>query len=406
MSVATITDDPIEAFIHRWSASSGQERANFQGFAYELCDLLGIERPTPSHEDHNRNDYTFERTVEFREPDGSRSIGRIDLYKRGCFVMEAKQSREKGRPKELKIVGQPDLFVPEYDPRGKRTANRAWDQLMINALQQAQGYARATPIDHGWPPFVMVCDVGHCIEVYADFSGQGKNYAQFPNRQGFRIFLEDLRDEDVRKRLKSIWIEPRSLDPALISSQVTRDISKRLADVSKSLEERLVKPLPIDEQSEATQAIALFLMRCLFTMFAEDVRLLPEACFRDWLKRARTNTAMFKHELEQLWNAMDKGGYATIAQGEVMRFNGHFFASAETFELQQEEIGELYAAARADWRSVDPAIFGTLLEQALSETERSQLGAHYTPREYVKRLVLVTVIEPLRQEWAQVQATA
>ncbi len=35
-----------------------------------------------------------------------------------------------------------------------------------------------------------------------------------------------------------------------------------------------------------------------------------------------------------------------------------------------------------------------------------KLGAHYTPRAYVERLVVVTVMEPLRQEWAQVQATA
>ena len=34
------------------------------------------------------------------------------------------------------------------------------------------------------------------------------------------------------------------------------------------------------------------------------------------------------------------------------------------------------------------------------------MGAHYTPRAYVERLVVVTVLEPLRQEWAQVQATA
>ena len=80
--------------------------------------------------------------------------------------------------------------------------------------------------------------------------------------------------------------------------------------------------------------------------------------------------------------------------------------SAIAIPLEKEEIGELLAAAKADWREVEPAIFGTLLEQALDEKERARLGAHYTPRAYVERLVVVTVIEPLRQEWAQVQATA
>ena len=66
----------------------------------------------------------------------------------------------------------------------------------------------------------------------------------------------------------------------------------------------------------------------------------------------------------------------------------------------------LAEAARADWRHVEPAIFGTLLERALVPSERHKLGAHYTPRAYVERLVLPTVIEPLRDEWAHAQAAA
>src|SRR6185437_12661895 len=44
------------------------------------------------------NAYVFERAVRFRHDDGTTSPGRIDLYKKGCFVLEAKPSkkREKG----------------------------------------------------------------------------------------------------------------------------------------------------------------------------------------------------------------------------------------------------------------------------------------------------------------------
>ena len=108
----------------------------------------------------------------------------------------------------------------------------------------------------------------------------------------------------------------------------------------------------------------------------------------------------------QLWQAMDTGAFAYAIERKVMRFNGKLFKGACAIPLQKEEIGELLAAAKADWREVEPAIFGTLLEQALDEKERARLGAHYTPRAYVERLVVVTVIEPLRQEWARVQATA
>lgn len=393
----SVADEEIDEFITRWASSGGAERANFQLFASQLCRLIGVAEPSPANADGSFNDYTFERTVEFKEADGSKSKGRIDLYKRDCFVMEAKQSREKGRPKALTFPGQPDLFVPEYQPRGQRSANRAWDQLMIGARRQAQEYARALPTEHGWPPFVLVCDVGHCIEVYADFSGQGKNYAQYPDRQGFRVYLQDLHDPAIRERLKAIWTRPRELDPARHSAKVTREIAARLAQVSRRLEQR---------GGHRPDAVADFLMRCLFTMFAEDVELLPKDSFKTLLTKCAADPAKFQPMVEQLWEAMDTGAFSYAVELKVKRFNGKLFKDRTVLPVEREEIGELLAAARYDWKEVEPAIFGTLLEQALDPAERSRLGAHYTPRAYVERLVVVTVIEPLRLEWAQVQATA
>ena len=42
------------------------------------------------------------------------------------------------------------------------------------------------------------------------------------------------------------------------------------------------------------------------------------------------------------------------------------------------QIDLLLQAARANWREVEPAIFGTLLERALDPNERHALGAHST----------------------------
>ena len=47
----------------------------------------------------------------------------------------------------------------------------------------------------------LIVDVGYCIEVYADFTGTGKAYVQFPDRSGFRIMLDDLRDAAILERL-------------------------------------------------------------------------------------------------------------------------------------------------------------------------------------------------------------
>lgn len=384
----------IERFIARWRANEGgAERANYVLFLSELCGLLGLPQPDPADATHDRNDYVFERAVTFRDEAGNARHGRIDLYKRNSFVLEAKQSRERGGTKEVALpTVQPPLpGFAHAETRGQRSAQRGWDVLMRNAREQAEQYARALPADHGWPPFILTCDVGHAIEVFADFSGQGKNYRQFPDRTGFRIYLDDLRDPGVQDRLRRIWQEPDSLNPAKHAAAVTNQIAQRLASVSKLLEKRGYLP----------ETVAHFLMRCLFTMFAEEqsVRLLPPGSFTALLKDARDHPETFAPLIGGLWKSMDTGGLSHVLRQRVRRFNGGLFSDCEAIELNREEIGELYQAALHDWTEVEPAIFGTLLEQALDKTERKRLGAHYTPRAYVERLVIATIIEPLQREW-------
>src|SRR5881394_1027016 len=89
--------DPLQEFIARWKESGAAERANCQPFLGELCDVLGVPRPQPAQPDDEQNTYVFERAVTFHNGDGSTSTGRIDLYKRGCFVLEAKQGSERAQ---------------------------------------------------------------------------------------------------------------------------------------------------------------------------------------------------------------------------------------------------------------------------------------------------------------------
>lgn len=385
----------VEAFIRRWQGhEGGQERANYALFLTELCDLLGLPHADPASVTTEGNDYVFERVVKESGRDGAASSKRIDLYKRDCFVLEAKQSRFAG---EKKLEDVPQLPGITAAPRGRRAgANRSWDVLMMNARTQAENYVRLLPASHEPPPFVLVCDVGHCIEVYANFRRDGKAYDQFPDRRSFRIYLEDLLHQEVRERLVAIWSDPLSLDPSRHAAKVTREIATRIAKVSQALE----------KAGYPTEEVAMFLMRVLFTMFAEDVELLPKESFKDLLNDCAEKPEIFPGMMEDLWKAMDEGGFTATIRDKVKRFNGEFFKNRRALTLAKEEIGELAAAAAYDWRDVEPAIFGTFLEQALDPTDRRRLGAHYTPRAYVERLVIATVIDPLRAEWDSVRSTA
>ncbi|MGE0333571.1 MAG: class I SAM-dependent DNA methyltransferase [Ramlibacter sp.] len=363
--------DPADAFIARWTGVAASELSTAQSFVRELCELLAVPMPHPTPE----LDYMFERPVTFVHGDGSTSAGRIDCYRRGAFVLEAKKLKPGA-------------------------SSKGFDDALLRARAQAEGYARALPASDGRPPFLLVVDVGNVIEVYAEFSRSGATYTPFPDPRNHRIGLADLAKSEVRDTLRSIWTEPDNLNPALASARVTRDVSARLAELARSLE----------DSGHRADHVGAFLTRCLFSMFAEDVELLPKGSFLALLQQNAKDPKALQHMLRALWSDMDNGGFSTALVHQVLRFNGKLFkdpsADGYALLLDPDQIALLVDAARSNWREVEPAIFGTLLERALSPNERHALGAHYTPRAYVERLVLPTIIEPLRADWADAQAAA
>ena len=364
----------IDTFLARWRGAGGSERANYQLFIADLCDLLDVAKPQPANEDTRDNPYVFERRVVFHHGDGSTSNGFIDCYKRGSFIGEAKKIRA-----------------------GAET--RQFDDALLRARGQAENYARHLPADEGRPPFLVVLDVGNVIELYAEFTCTGGSYTPFPDPRSHRIRLDDLAKPEIRARLKAVWDDPHSLDPSRRTARATRDIAVRLARVAKSLEGQY-----------AAERVANFLSRCLFSMFAEDVGLLPkvdgEGAFTGLLKTLKNAPEQFVPLVAELWKAMDEGQFSVAIRAQLPRFNGKLFKNPEVLPVDRDQIDLLLEASRADWAEVEPAIFGSLLENALDPLERHDLGAHYTPRAYVDRLVLPTVIEPLRANWHDTQAAA
>lgn len=280
--------DAADAFVARWADPDGSERSNFQSFAIDLCRILDVE--TPSESDSDNSAYGFERPITVRKLRGKSTTNFIDLYRRGCFVLEAKQSRKRANLGPAKAL---ELELTGGGRTAKASRGRGWDVLMENARNQAENYAKNLPVEENWPPFIIVVDVGTAIELYADFSLQGKHYAQFPDRQSYRLTMDDLRKPEVLTRLRAIWQDPMSLNLANRTAEITRDVARLLAKLSRAMETRMIRALdeegrtPEDlalDRRAVAERVALFLMRCLFTMFAEDVGLLKRDSFTERLK--------------------------------------------------------------------------------------------------------------------------
>ena len=380
----------VDAFLADAAKSGGAERANAQTFLNGLADVLGVARPDFTTGDPRADTYVFERPLDFR--DGRQSKGFIDLYKRGAFVLETKQGADAKRAEGGQKLRQ---------GHGKR-GTRAWEQTMEAARNQAEGYARNLEAAEPPPPFVVVCDVGFCFDLYSDFSGSGRLYKPFPDAGSNRIPLDALRQPETRAMLAAVFEDPLSLDPARRQARVTVDLAGRLATLATSLDGAVdAHGAPMD-----AEAVAGFLSRTLFSMFAEDAGLIPEGAFTRLLEGYTDDLEHLPHALGLFFRAMDEGGYVGEVRESVRRFNGLLFKDTRTPRLNADQRAALLDAAHADWSEVEPSIFGTLLERALDPAERHALGAHFTPRAYVERLVGPTILEPLREEWDGVRAAA
>ena len=338
-----------------WSASTGNERAVFQSWLLGLCEALDVDPPVPP-----TADYRFELPVHAVDREGRESTNFIDCWKAGHFAMEAKAQAD-----------------------GKNT-----DALLRKAYGQLRNYIAHVSGDA--PPYLMVVDVPRTLIVWDRWSGAYGDFAA-----GRRIPLATLheRPNDIAL-LRDIFEQPQVRDPRGRAQAVTKEIATGLAQLAARMETRGLK----------TEGVARFLMRCVFCCFAEDIGLLPSMLFRRALETARASgdADHLARALTSLWETMDRGG---MYGAELLhRFNGHFFKVVESLPLQPDELVLLIEAAKHDWSRVEPSIFGTLLVRALDPEERHRLGAEYTPREFIERLVEPTVVEPIRERWTAVQA--
>ena len=199
--------------------------------------------------------------------------------------------------------------------------------------------------------------------------------------------LEDLADAATRDKLKWAMSDPERLRPGESRQALTERAAATFAVLAQSLRERGHEP----------QAVAHFVNRLVFCMFAEDVGLLPADLFTRMLQQARKQPEEFATMARALFGAMATGGL--VGFETVAWFNGGLFDDDAALALEKAEIETTLEAAALDWSEIDPSILGTLFERGLDPDKRSQLGAHYTDRDKIMRIVEPVVVRPWLAEW-------
>ena len=333
----------IQAFQAKWRGVALTERAAAQSHFIDLCRALGV--PAPTDADPTGGFYAFERGAEKT----SGGQGWADVWFRGHFAWEYKKKHA-------------DL----------RAAYRQLRQY-VEALEN--------------PPLLVVCDLDR-IEIRTNFTNTATRTHAFA--------LDDLDDPAALAVLRALWTDPNWLKPDTTPEAVTKEAAERFGRLATSLQARGVAP----------PRAAHFLVQLLFCLFAEDVGLLPKGLFTDLLARSVAQPERFPARAAALLAAMRDGGdFGAVA---IDRFNGGLFGEVEVAlePLTADELRELAAAGGLDWGNVEPAVFGTLFERALDPASRAQLGAFYTGRADIERVVGPVVLAPLRNRWAATRQRA
>jgi len=235
------------------------------------------------------------------------------------------------------------------------------------------------------PPLLIVADRERII-IPTAFTG----YPDEPRE----IRLADLIDSAQCEILRWVFTDPEKLKPSKSNQAITTEAATTFANLAETMRKR----------GEDWQRVAHFLVQCLFCLFAEDERLLPNNLFADLLKNADGDTEKAGKRLSTLFLAM-RNQHGEYGDHDIAWFNGGLFNTIDIPPLLPSDLAKLHAAARdMDWRAIDPTIFGTLFERGLDPSSRAPLGAHYTDVATIGKLIDPVITQPLLREWEAAKA--
>lgn len=269
-------------------------------------------------------------------------------------------------------VWRRDCFAWEYKSRGE-DLKAAHVQLLRYA-----GSLENPPL--------LICSDMERIVIHTNWTG----YVSEPTEFG----LADLASAAVRDRLRALWLDKDRWKPTRTRAALTLDAAEEFAKLARSLRERGHDP----------QRVAHFVIRLAFCFFAEDTGLLPQAMMARLLGAAKARPGDAPAMVSELFRAMHAPG-GRIGFDPVQWFNGGLFDNDDVLPLTSADIDRLQASAALRWDEIDPSILGTLFERGLDPENRTKLGAHYTDREMIERIVDPVVRRPLLAEWERARET-
>jgi len=153
--------------------------------------------------------------------------------------------------------------------------------------------------------------------------------------------------------------------------------------------------------------LEIYLVRLLFCLFADDTGIFERNIFLDYLEQKTnsdgTDLGMHLAQLFQVLNTPNGNRQKTLDESLAAfpYINGHLFEQQLPFASFNSKMRTtLMQCSALDWNKISPAIFGSMFQSVMNETERRNLGAHYTSEKNILKLIKPLFLDTLWQEFA------
>ncbi|MFN9838256.1 MAG: DNA methyltransferase [Pseudanabaena sp.] len=158
--------------------------------------------------------------------------------------------------------------------------------------------------------------------------------------------------------------------------------------------------------------LEVYLVRLLFCLFADDTGIFDKGIFWDYVDRHTkedgSDLAMHVASIFHVLN-MPKEKRLKNLDESLMQFpyvNGKLFEESlqpAAFDSGMREI--LLKACAFDWGKISPAIFGSMFQAVMNQTERRNLGAHYTSEKNIQKLIRPLFLDDLYVEFEKAKGS-
>jgi hypothetical protein len=327
----------------RWDGYDRSEREGAQSFWGELLASYGVDWK----EDEARFEY-------YRPGHGF-----IDVFKQGEYLVEMKEPYQADR-------------LDKHRPQ----ARSYWE----HSADDEKGIPA--------PRYMVLCAF-HRFEVWEP--------GRYPSKPRATFTLPELPD-----RYEALLFV-RGSDPRFGAdrSDLTIEATEKVAEIGRALSQR--REGGPDERRD-------FILQSVWCMFAEDLGLIPEHAFGRIIDSLLENPArssaddlgrlfVFLATDEMAMPRPTGGFYAGTPYA-----NGGLFAEPAHLHLERPELELMKQAASFNWKLVEPAIFGNLLERTLGHEQQWHLGAHYTHEVEIQMIVEPTVVRPWQERLDNIES--